>query len=221
MVELDVRRHGDDLIVFHGGPPSGPTPQMSRSDARHPPLQAVLEHINGRIAVDLELKEPGYERDVVSLALRYVSPDSLLITSFLDEAVCAAHRSAPGIATGLIVGRDPRKHGVVPAISDVFPLRRVAEVDADFLVPSHLLDLTGMQELEPPGVGAAGAADAMDVVLDVWREVEVHDVRDAVHVDAAGGDVGGHEHAHGAGLEILQRRAAADSANGSSAAWPF
>jgi glycerophosphoryl diester phosphodiesterase len=145
MVELDVRRRGDDLIVFHGGPPGRPTPQMSRSDARRPALQAVLEHINGRIAVDLELKELGYEADVVSLALRYVSPDSLLITSFLDEAVRAAHRSAPGIATGLIVGRDPRKHGLVPAISDVFPFRRVADVEADFLAPSHLLDPTAMR----------------------------------------------------------------------------
>jgi glycerophosphoryl diester phosphodiesterase len=145
MVELDVRRRGDDLIVFHGGQPGQPTHPLSRRDAGHPALQAVLKHINGRIAVDLELKEPGYEREVVSLALRYVSLDSLLITSFLDEAVRAAHRSAPGITTGLIVGRDPRKHGVVPAISDVFPFRRVADIGADFLAPNHLLDLAGMR----------------------------------------------------------------------------
>ena len=37
------------------------------------------------------------------------------------------------------------------------------------------------------------------------REIVVHDVRDAVHINAARGDVRGDEHAHGAGLEILQR----------------
>ena len=39
--------------------------------------------------------------------------------------------------------------------------------------------------------GARGAADAVDVVLGGAGEVVVDDVRDAVDVDAAGGDVGG------------------------------
>ena len=45
----------------------------------------------------------------------------------------------------------------------------------------------------------------MDVILGLRREVEVDDVRDALDVDAACGDVGRHEHAHRAGLEGLQR----------------
>src|ERR1051325_8044347 len=45
------------------------------------------------------------------------------------------------------------------------------------------------------GVRAAGAADAMDIILRMHRKIEVHHVRDAVHVDAAGGNVRGHEHA--------------------------
>ena len=47
----------------------------------------------------------------------------------------------------------------------------------------------------PMALRAAGAADAMDVVLVGHREVVIDDVRDAVHVDAARGDVGGHEDA--------------------------
>ncbi len=53
-------------------------------------------------------------------------------------------------------------------------------------------------------VGAARPADAMDVVLGVHREVIIHHVRDAVHIDPAGRDVGRDQHAHGAGLEIFQ-----------------
>jgi glycerophosphoryl diester phosphodiesterase len=172
MVELDVRRRRDDLVVFHGGPPGRPTPGVSHSDAQHPTLQAVLEHIDGRLAVDLELKEPGYESDVVSLALRYLSPESLVLTSFLDEAVRAAHRSAPEIATGLIVGRDPLKYGLVPAISDVFPFRRLAEVAADFLAPNHLLDLTGMR----------ARAASREIPLLLWT------VNDAKKLEEALGD---------------------------------
>ena len=52
---------------------------------------------------------------------------------------------------------------------------------------------------------AAGTADAVDVVLELVGEVEVEDVRDAVDVDAARGDVGRDEHADLAVLEGLQR----------------
>jgi hypothetical protein len=52
---------------------------------------------------------------------------------------------------------------------------------------------------------AAGAADAVDVILGDVRQVEVHDVRQLDDVDAARGDVGRHEHLHLAFLEILER----------------
>ena len=55
------------------------------------------------------------------------------------------------------------------------------------------------------GIRASGASDAMDVILDVHREIVVDHMRDAVHVNAARGDVCGHEHAHCARLEIFQR----------------
>src|SRR5699024_1406008 len=42
--------------------------------------------------------------------------------------------------------------------------------------------------------GAAGASDAVDVGLLVLRALVVDHVGDVVDVDAAGGDIGGHEH---------------------------
>ena len=54
------------------------------------------------------------------------------------------------------------------------------------------------------GLGAAGAADAVDVVFGVGGEVVIDDVRDAVDVDAAGGDVGGDEDAEGAAAEVVE-----------------
>ena len=37
------------------------------------------------------------------------------------------------------------------------------------------------------------------------REIVIHHMRDPIHIDAAGGDVGRDEHTHRAGFEILQR----------------
>jgi hypothetical protein len=55
------------------------------------------------------------------------------------------------------------------------------------------------------GVCAAGASDAMDIILRVHREIVIHHMGDPIHIDAAGGDIGGDEHPHGARFEILQR----------------
>ena len=57
----------------------------------------------------------------------------------------------------------------------------------------------------PVGLRARGAADAVDVVVGRVRHVEVDDVRQRLHVDAARRDVGGDEHRELAGLEAGER----------------
>ena len=52
--------------------------------------------------------------------------------------------------------------------------------------------------------GPTRAADPMHVVLRHVRQVEVHDLWQAVDVDAAGRDVGRHQHLHASGLETLE-----------------
>ncbi|MGH3118926.1 MAG: glycerophosphodiester phosphodiesterase [Gaiellales bacterium] len=92
------------------------------------------------MAVNLELKEAGYEDDVVQLALEYVRRERLVVTSFLDGAIRAVRLVDPEIATGLVVGRRPSLAGLAKAISDLAPFGRVRTADADFLAPSHQLD---------------------------------------------------------------------------------
>ena len=57
----------------------------------------------------------------------------------------------------------------------------------------------------PVLAGPAGAADPVDVGLLVFRALVVDDVRDVGDVDAAGRDVGGHQHVDLAGPERAQR----------------
>ncbi len=49
----------------------------------------------------------------------------------------------------------------------------------------------------------AGAADAVHVGLIIVGDVEVHDVADALHVQATGGHVGGDDDVQGTALELL------------------
>src|SRR5690606_24917175 len=53
--------------------------------------------------------------------------------------------------------------------------------------------------------GAAGAADAVDVGLGIRRDVVVDDVRHALDVEAAGGDVGGDEDVELSRLQLVDR----------------
>ena len=53
--------------------------------------------------------------------------------------------------------------------------------------------------------GPAGAADPVDVGLRVEGDVVVHHQGDAVHIQAPGGHIGGHEHVHMAALESINR----------------
>jgi hypothetical protein len=57
----------------------------------------------------------------------------------------------------------------------------------------------------PVAFGASGAADAVHVVFGDHRDVVVDDVSERCDVDAARGDVGRHQHAGFAALEIGER----------------
>src|SRR5690606_39852411 len=65
--------------------------------------------------------------------------------------------------------------------------------------------LPGKADGGAAGAGAAGTADAVDVVVRHFRQGEVDHVADAVHVNAATGDIGGHHHADLAFAEAFQR----------------
>jgi hypothetical protein len=49
------------------------------------------------------------------------------------------------------------------------------------------------------------STDSVDVILRMHWEIVIHHVRNAIYIDAAGGDIGGNEHTYRTGLEILQR----------------
>ncbi|CFP54356.1 Uncharacterised protein [Bordetella pertussis] len=66
----------------------------------------------------------------------------------------------------------------------------------------------GQREGLAVAAGTAGAADAVHVILGLQGQVEVDGVADALHVDAAGGHVGRHQHAQLAALQLAQRTGA-------------
>src|SRR5690606_29901751 len=132
-------------------------------------------------------------------------------------ALAVAVRTAATAATGLARRTLPARHFGL-ARGTVAPADRHLRLEAgqvgDFHVavqPAHdLAQVLGVvlrhqrRRLAGQAV-AAGAADPVNVVLGHHRQVVVDHPRQLVDVDAARGDVGGHQLLDLAGLEVAQR----------------
>ncbi len=78
-------------------------------------------------------------------------------------------------------------------------------LDEPLDVPQQLVLVHAHQGDRLPLVaGPAGATDAVHVILRDVRQLEVHHMGQLVDVQAAGGDVGGHQHPDGVPLEVRQ-----------------
>jgi glycerophosphoryl diester phosphodiesterase len=152
MVEFDVRRTADGvLVVHHDARASGMElsantfEELAASGRRLITLDQFVKAAGGRLALDVELKEGGHEAQVLALVLAHSSARRVLVTSFRDEALTAVREAAPEVATGLLIGGWSNWHAPLAWLSDVFPFRRLDACQADVLVAGHrLLAWTGL-----------------------------------------------------------------------------
>jgi glycerophosphoryl diester phosphodiesterase len=123
-IETDVRRTPNGrLVLAHDPLAAQPSPDLVE-------LGDLVELAAGRIRLDIELKEAGYEQEVLEVLTP--QPEGLLVTSFLPEVVTAIRGLDPTVRTGLIVG---------PWDDSPDRFARADDCDAEVLVPHvDLLD---------------------------------------------------------------------------------
>jgi glycerophosphoryl diester phosphodiesterase len=140
MIEFDVRRTADHHLVVHHDDTLGElalaTTPLDRLQAEAlargyhiPRLTEVLALARGRVMLDVELKEPGYE-DAVLRALHdhgCRGPD-LIVTSFTPEALGRIKTVDAAVRTGLLVEQDVTWSAAVELLE---------HVAADVLAPDH------------------------------------------------------------------------------------
>jgi glycerophosphoryl diester phosphodiesterase len=146
MVEFDVRRTADgQMVVIHDSEIADKAiSALSISEAKElarskgfdlPTLAEVLESLEGRIMLDVELKESGYESNVIDLVRTFFSDDKLLVTSFDDVALAFVKKMYPGVSTGLLLGVGKPKQPIRTRIREMFPFKRAKSIQADYLIP--------------------------------------------------------------------------------------
>ena len=119
-IELDIRRTRDGfLIVHHNARVIRNTRRLANLDYddtlrlaarrgyRIPTLEEVLHLCRGRVQLDIELKETGYESNVVDAVKREFDLGAVVFTSFLDESVLAVKQRELKARAGLIIGPGP------------------------------------------------------------------------------------------------------------------
>lgn len=124
LVETDIRRGRDGRLVLSHDPLG--------ADEDPIPLATLLDLAGGRVGLDLELKEPGLEADLLALLAPELRP-GLIVTSFLPEVIRELRRLDGTLDLGLLVEDGP-DYALPPDL-----LGAVRACGADFLAPDAVL----------------------------------------------------------------------------------
>lgn len=160
-IELDVRRTADGVLIIHHDERITRSRHLisrltlaeihERAAAKGyciPTFAEALETCAGRIALDIELKEGGYEADVTALTRRYYDLRHVAFTSFDDFTIRRIKEIVRAAVTGLLLGVEPLA-GPGARVSEIFPIRRVRRCGADFVAPNRgLVHLGYIQRAE-------------------------------------------------------------------------
>jgi glycerophosphoryl diester phosphodiesterase len=97
------------------------------------------EGICQRIALDIEIKEEGYEERVIALATEYLSYTNFVIKSFNDASVRKIKDLDPQIKVGLLLGKVTGRFPLLSILAQFFPEYRIIKTGADFVAPHFRL----------------------------------------------------------------------------------
>jgi glycerophosphoryl diester phosphodiesterase len=101
LVELDVRSTKDGILIIHHDAAIQQQPiealtcaEVHYLDSDVPTLEEAITCCKGRIGLDVEIKEPGYEAEVVQQLQRHLSGHEFVITSFYLGVIRAVKESS-------------------------------------------------------------------------------------------------------------------------------
>jgi glycerophosphoryl diester phosphodiesterase len=159
-VEFDIRRTRDRaLVVYHdaragAGAARRPVSELEYADLceragyQVPLVADVMQLLAGRAAGHLDLKETGYEDEVVDLAVAMLGEDNFVATTLEDTSVAAIKRSFPRVRTALSLGKDLRGTPVSRwagiRASELFPLSRIRACGADWVAANYKIATLGV-----------------------------------------------------------------------------
>ena len=144
MVEVDIRRTKDSQIVCFHDPNIEDKylrdldySEIIEIDSQIPTLEQVLWSAKGKIGIEIELKEPGYELEVVSIARDYFNYDKFVLKSFHPQVVERVKEIDQKIFAGLLVGSAYSFEQLFLTLKEAFTCTNFKQTNADFISPYY------------------------------------------------------------------------------------
>ena len=142
MVEFDVRQTKDKVLIVHHDKNFADTPiawqtysnieKEAKLRGIHLPLfREVVELCHGKIYMDIEIKEHGFEKKIVKELHKLADVSEYSVKSFDDRVPYAIRKLDPEIKTGLLIGGT--KFKLKKRFNELFPIRRLKACKADFV----------------------------------------------------------------------------------------
>lgn len=141
--EFDIRRTSDGVYVAHHDPIAGLTYKelCSRLGFEAPRIPELMAFLGGRLKGHLDLKETGYELEIVEMAISSYGMDGFVATGLTDAAIPEVKARFPAILTGLSLGEE-------------FSIDRILACGADWVALRHTLaDADALDACAQHGIG--------------------------------------------------------------------
>ena len=166
-VEFDVRRTKDGVtVIFHDDRTAsgrdvrglGFSDLAGEVGLEALTLDELLDVVAGRVGLHLDLKEPGYEAEIVHSILDRCAVEEFVITSGVEE-IRTIKVQFPHVRVGLSIGDGLTSLApwfkVRHRLSEIFPRRRLERSHADFVaVHQDLARLSMLRYCERAGIPA-------------------------------------------------------------------
>lgn len=157
-VEMDLRRTADGIwIAYHDTFIDRCGMKVSdisyseickELDYSVPRVERIMEQLAGKVAGHLDLKEEGFEDEVVQMAVALLGSGNFIVTSLEDSSVARIKRAYPRVRTALSLGRDMEGASYINKtairLSELRPLRRVYSCRADCIAVNYKLARLGV-----------------------------------------------------------------------------
>jgi glycerophosphoryl diester phosphodiesterase len=189
--EFDIRKTADNvLVVYHDGQagPGGPplaelryTELCDRLGYVVPRVDEVMTLLAGGLLGHLDLKETGYEENVVALASSILGPGNFVVTTLEDASVATIKRAFPEVRTALSLGRSlqgvPRRQWAAVRHGELFPLPRIRACGADGVAVNFRIARLGVaRACHRNGLGVMVWTVDQDALIDRFLQDQCVDV---------------------------------------------
>lgn len=149
-IELDIRKTKDNILIINHDPTIN---NILIKDATYnelfeitktigyllPKFEEVLIRYGNKTLLDIEVKEEGYEDEIVNLTKKYLDYDKYFIKSFKKDVIIKIKEADENITTSLLIGERHSDFGFFGRLHELFPKKIINNTKCDMLSPNRLL----------------------------------------------------------------------------------